>query len=391
MIQIDFYSEDIISLLTPIYSTKPEKVYFLIDPAELTDPRIVPIKETILSWGFVRQLHFLPANRYDIRSIMDCLQEIIEAAEGDIYIDLTGGWELFSAGAYQLCQKEVVTPIYMNLEKEIIYHVDSGEILTRVHHISANDFISAVGAKRLDDSHFLPAKESYPLILTLAEKIFRHLPEWHALNHYIADRLKSLKEKHSSSRKPKTVSIPIPPAIRHQGVTYSTKYLVKQFVRYGLLLEKEGQRYRFASLTAMQYLRTFGIWLELFIYIKAQSFFDESSLGVVIDWQKSDELDTKDNEIDVLVMHRSMPIFISCKMREIKADDVYEVGYLASRLGGRQAKSIIATTFPARMEEENPTGIYRRLEKMKIGLIEASDFLQFPSDEVFERALAMTK
>lgn len=28
MIQIDFYSDDIVSLLTPIYSTKPEKVYF---------------------------------------------------------------------------------------------------------------------------------------------------------------------------------------------------------------------------------------------------------------------------------------------------------------------------------------------------------------------------
>ena len=38
MIQIDFYSQDIIRLLTPIYSLKPEKLYFLIDQTEAAAP-----------------------------------------------------------------------------------------------------------------------------------------------------------------------------------------------------------------------------------------------------------------------------------------------------------------------------------------------------------------
>ena len=393
MIQIDFYSQDIISLLTPIYSLKPEKLYFLIDQTEAAAPEIAPVKETILAWGFVRQLYFLPVDRHDIHSILDCLRQIIAASPGQVYIDLSGGWELFSAAGYHICQQTGAIPVYMDLDREIIYHIDSGAVLAKVRHIRAADFISAIGAKRLEDSHYPPAKADYPAILAMAEAIFAHLPEWHALHAYISDRLKFTKSKHSDivPGQEKRVSIAIPPFIRHHGVSYPTGFLVRQFVRRGFLTVKENRRYRFATAEAMQYLRTFGIWLELYVYIKAQTFFDEAALGVVIDWEKDDDLDTKDNEIDVLVMHRSAPVFISCKMREIKADDVYEVGYLAARFGGSQAKSIIATTTPIRAESDNPTGIFKRLQKMKIGLIETGDFARLPAKEVFARALAMTK
>ena len=392
MIQIDFYSQDMISLLTPIYSLRPKTVYLLMDPTEASAPGIASIRETILSWGFVRRLYFHPVNRHDIHAILHCLQEIIAANSGQIYLDLTGGWELFAAAGYHVCQETAVTPVYMDLDKEIIYHIDSGAVVAKVRHIGAGDFISAIGAKRLEDSHFLPAKADYPSILAMAEAIFTHLPEWHALHTYISDRLKFTKGKHSDAapEQEKRISIAIPPYIRHHGISYPTGFLVRRFIRHGFLTVKENRRYRFASAEAMQYLRTFGIWLELYVYIKAQAFFDEAALGVVIDWEKDDDLDTKDNEIDVLVMHHSTPIFISCKMREIKAGDIYEVGYLAARLGGSQAKSIIATTAPVREESANPTGIFKRLEKMKIGLIETGDFARLPVKEVFARALKMT-
>ena len=393
MIQIDFYSQDIISLLTPIYSLQPETLYLLIDSAEMATTDLAGIRETILSWGFVRRLHFQPVDCYRMKDILECLQQIAADSTEPIYIDLTGGWELFAAAGYHISQKNAITPVYMDLEKEVIYQIDTGAPLAKVRHIRAGDFISAIGAKRLEDSHYLPVKADYPATLAMAEAIFAHLPEWHALSAYLAERLKFLKNQHNDAiaEQIKQISIAIPPHIHYQGISYPTGFLVRQFVRHGFLTVKENRRYRFASAAAMQYLHTFGIWLELYIYIKAQSFFDEAALGVVIDWQKGDDLDTKDNEIDVLVMYHSSPVFISCKMRDVKAYDVYEVGYLANRLGGRQAKSIIATTSPIRAEGDNPTGIFKRLEKMKIGLLETGDFANFPVEEVFRQALAMTK
>ncbi|MDO4765933.1 MAG: hypothetical protein Q4A29_07725 [Eubacteriales bacterium] len=296
MIQIDFYSDDIVSLLTPIYSTKPEKVYFLIDSKKNTTKRTAPIRTTILNWGFVNEVHFLSVNRHDVDDISSKLESLIEKTQGQIYIDLTGGSELLVACGYQLCKSE------------------NNRIL-------------------------IPPTVKY-------------------------------KDKHRN---------------------YSTKFLVEEFVRKGFLLEEGNHHYRFADSTAKEYLRTFGIWLELYIYIKAQAFFDQSFLGVILDWQKNDLFDTQDNEIDVLVMYRSIPVFISCKMREIKPTDVYEVGYLARRLGGKQTRSMIATTYPVSQENNSKTSIYKRMEKMKVGLIESHQFQKTDLDKVFENALKMTE
>ena len=79
----------------------------------------------------------------------------------------------------------------------------------------------------------------------------------------------------------------------------------------------------------------------------------------------------ENNEIDVLVMRRSAPIFISCKMTKPAADDVYEVGYLASRLGGVMGRGVIATTFNVADTREFDMGIYQRLKKMHVGVLEA--------------------
>lgn len=327
MIQIDFYSDDMVSLLTPVYSTRPEKVYFLIDERKNTKKRIAPIKATILSWGFVREVHFIAVNRHDVEDISGKLEKLIQTIDSQIYIDLTGGSELLVACGYQHCKADRIIPIYMNWDKNYIFAVDTKKEICKISHIS------------LDDN-----------------------------------------------------KISIPKKIKHKDKgTFSSDFLVKNFIKKGFLIEESPQHYRFTNATAKEYLRTFGIWLELYIYIKSQRFFDGSYLGVVLDWQRDDVFDTQDNEIDVLVMYRSVPVLISCKMREIKPNDVYEVGYLARRLGGKQTRSMIATTYPVSETKQSKTGIYQRMEKMKVGLIESADFRKMSIEAVFQKAFRMTE
>lgn len=386
MIQIDFYSDDIVSLLTPIYSTKPEKVYFLIDEKKNTKERTAPIKSTILSWRFVAEVHFIGVNRHDMDDISQTLETLLKSIDSQVYIDLTGGSELLVACGYQFCKKDHIIPIYMNREKDQIFAVDTKKVICPVSHISLDDFISAVGAKRLENSHRLPKPKDYPRILAMAEIIFDHIPEWHAIQNYIANTLSYKNQPQDDN------SILIPKQIRYKDKGYfATGFLVQQFIEKGFLMEQSPRHYRFADSTAKEYLRTFGIWLELYIYIHSQSFFDGSYLGVVLDWQRNDVLDTQDNEIDVLVMSRSLPVLISCKMREIKPTDVYEVGYLARRLGGKQTRSMIATTYPVSETRDSKNGIYKRMEKMKVGLIESSDFRKLSIPEVFQKAFRMTE
>lgn len=49
------------------------------------------------------------------------------------------------------------------------------------------------------------------------------------------------------------------------------------------------------------------------------------------------------------------------------AKDIYEVAYLADRLGGPESKAVIATTYNVSREKNKNSGIYQRFKKMKDG------------------------
>ena len=117
----------------------------------------------------------------------------------------------------------------------------------------------------------------------------------------------------------------------------------------------------------------------------------EAELGVVVDWYESDNVDTQDNEIDVVVMRRSIPIFISCKMRKPVSGDLYEVGFVASRLGGSRAKAVLATTYPVKELGVSPKRMYQRMKKLRVGLIEADNFSRLPAADVLNQAIQMTE
>ena len=120
---------------------------------------------------------------------------------------------------------------------------------------------------------------------------------------------------------------------------------------------------------------------------KALDYFDEAYMGVLIDWRKDNSDDAQDNEIDVLVMSKSTPIFISCKMKKPVNYDVYEVAYLATRLGGDNARSIMATTYNIGREDPWGNGIYGRLNKMNVGLVEVDNLVKKDSKEVWEKVM----
>lgn len=132
------------------------------------------------------------------------------------------------------------------------------------------------------------------------------------------------------------------------GHTYNSDKALGIFINYGYVEKISHGQYKFKNNKAKEYMTIFGVWLEMYIYIKNFSFFEEAYLGYIIDWNNSDADDTIDNEIDVLVLKKSIPIFILCKMRKPDAMDVYEVGYLADRMDGPKAKEIIATTYKVR-------------------------------------------
>ena len=97
---------------------------------------------------------------------------------------------------------------------------------------------------------------------------------------------------------------------------------------------------------AKTYLSTYGLWLEMYVFISAKKLnrFSDVKLGTMIDWDAYDDVSMAGNEIDVIIMENSIPVFISCKLRRIATPDINELYIQRKRLGGWFSKGVIVTS-----------------------------------------------
>lgn len=380
MIQVDFFGEDITSMLVPIHSTKPDKVYFLIDTSRHTEHDSRLIFNTIMAWKTVKSVEFVNVDSYDISSIKESLNKIIEKHHEDVYIDLTGGYELMIACGYSVCEKANVTPIYADISKGVIYNVADKSVLCQVEHIGLEDYLNAVGAKRLKGSHTTPDDSKGQAILSMGRMLFADLDTWHALHAYL-----------TANVRPGYDTVKIPGQIMYRSRRYDISKLVEAFCKNNFIRSCGKNMYEFTDCASREYMITYGIWLEMFVYFKVKEYYDETCLGAIIDWDESDYVDTEDNEIDVLAIKDSVPVFISCKMKKVVASEMYEVGFLADRLGGRNAKAMIATTYPVRSEGAGVKGIHQRFKKMRVGFVEVLDLDKRGVEAVMDAALKLAE
>ena len=66
--------------------------------------------------------------------------------------------------------------------------------------------------------------------------------------------------------------------------------------------------------------------------------------SAVVDWFDGPGYVRISNEIDVVAVRGCVPIFISCKVSDIKTRAINELAVLRDRFGGKGAKAVIVTT-----------------------------------------------
>ena len=122
------------------------------------------------------------------------------------------------------------------------------------------------------------------------------------------------------------------------------------------------------------YCISYGVWLELHVYVAAASsgVFDDVKLGTMIDWDIYDGTRMGGNEIDVVLMDDSLPVFISCKLREADTAALNELLIAKKRLGGWFSKGLIATY--SKEKQEN-TGTYIRCQELGLEMLDERDIL----------------
>lgn len=372
VIQIDFFSNDIIKALVPVRTSKPEEVYFLIKKGKEKSREAIRLRQAILRWGFTKKVEFVPVDTHSVHDINEKIRFLLSSTSDEVFIDLSGGGELMIACGRSACFGKRATAIYADFEKDCLIEAESGKAIAPLCHIGIDDYITAINAKRMGNSRMLPSPSQYGDVVSMARLMFDDVVAWKALNTYITNEFPyQLCDSFTVSGK----------------LYRECKKLLDGFCRFGFLLKNEN-RYYFTDKKAKSYVYNYGLWLELFVYIKAKEIYSEVGCGFLIDWTGDDGVNTQDNEIDVIILHRSVPLFISCKMTRPEAADVYEVGFLARRFGGASARYAIATTFPVRRFGNGEKGIFKRFTKMNCGLIETDDLGDGKNSAVFKKAFS---
>jgi len=147
-------------------------------------------------------------------------------------------------------------------------------------------------------------------------------------------------------------------AERDGGKYYYSHPIMEKLKSSGLISEfynGHGQMsVTFKDSQIMRLLTTAGLILEMRVYLAAESALDENGEhlygdvmnGVSIDWDgklSRAGFDTE-NEIDVMLMHGAIPVYISCKNGYFNANELYKLNLVAQRFGGEYSKKIIVSS-----------------------------------------------
>lgn len=159
--------------------------------------------------------------------------------------------------------------------------------------------------------------------------------------------------------------------------------LAEKRIIFKLKRESEEVSFIYRNLNVKKILNKVGNILELFVAITAYDLKDENGKavyndvrsGVYIDWdgeiQDRGSADIS-NEIDVMLMKGTVPVFISCKSGSCSIDELYKLSHVAERFGGKYAKKVLVATS---LEKTGATADYirARAKDMGIRLIENVD------------------
>lgn len=380
---IKFYDKDALKNITAPITLKPDKIIFFYDK-ELKDMNHFKSLETC----FKKHMPSVIFEKccVDILSIADIYEKTVKAIEKNenCVMELTGGSELMMIAGYKAGSEKNIRLVYTDLIRSVILDLNDSTQKIKTAKLSLSDFIDAKGASFIGNSHTEPPQNRYKDILKMSMILFEHLKEWKKTCTYF----QILLANHNADElivKSKTE------IVQKDGKRFTPdKNLLIEFMHKGFIrslnMTKDHLSLAFSSKQAKQYMINYGVWLELYVFIHAKQagVFDDVKLGTMIDWNIYDGIPIAGNEIDVIISDNSMPVFISCKLREADTDALNELVIAKKRLGGWFSKGIIVTFGK---DKQNHTGTYKRSVELGIEMLDKKDIMSSNFEERLTRII----
>ena len=348
---IELYDERAIENVLAADMFRPQRIIFLC-PTEVAQSqrRQNQIGNFFHHRGWDPELIFVETSQFEVDCILQQLLTISEKFPG-CALDVTGGSdaELFAAGMF--AAKANVSAFTYSRKKNRFYNISGAEFADDLPCnilYSVEDFFLMAGGT------LLPGRVDNGILRQYLKNIdpffdcfLQYRRDWTDIITYI--------QRISPSEYGQ-----IPP------MSVQGKYIVKgerggrisaneealqaleriDFIRDLHIISGESVSFRFRDVNTRSWLRDVGSVLELYVYKACldANIFNDIISSAVVRWDEVLGHASVINEIDVMATRGVVPLFISCKVSDIKTEALNELAILRDRFGGKGAKAAIVST-----------------------------------------------
>ena len=290
------------------------------------------------------------------------LEEIIDnVKEKNIIVNLTGGKRINSLILLDICLKNKIKTLYIDIKKQIMYEFKDNIVMYEktFEDLDIDDIVKASGGKIVEDSSELCSKKD---LIYFAEQISNNLDLWHK---YKQQLYESSIFEHDKNE-PQRIYIHTE-TLENKEINLLDKILSKFKEMNEISYRKENDKItvNFNNNYLKAFIFKSGTWLEIETnkLINNIEEIDEAKNGVMFLWD--DENQFVRNELDVVAVKDSVPIFISCKDSD-KYNEMAlnELNVYATKFGGENAYKILVAT-----KEPIKSPVKIRAKEMGIHLI----------------------
>ena len=348
---IELYDERAIENVLAADMFRPQRIVYLC-PTEVAQSRDrqKTIRDFFRHRGWEPEMFFVEASSYKVDRIVRQLLSISEKYP-DCALDVTGGSdaELFAAGMF--AAKANVATFTYSRRKNRFYNISGAEFADNLPcnlSYSVEDFFLMAGGTllpgRVDNkilkgylhdidpffNCFLQFRRDWTNIITHMQRVspaeYGQVPPMFIRGNYVVkgERGGRISAKEDALR-----------AFERIG-----------FIRNLNIVSGESVSFRFRDENTRTWLRDVGSVLELYVYKACldANIFNDTISSAVVRWNDVLGHGSIINEIDVMATMGVLPLFISCKVSDIKTEALNELAILRDRFGGKCAKAAIVST-----------------------------------------------
>lgn len=401
MTYIEFFEKEATENLCACLTKAPERVILIGDNRKLMQKHVERYKTILKARG--QEVEFLcrNVNRNRMQEIIEALSEIIETYE-DCAFDLTGGDELYLVAmgiVFERYRDKGIQMHRFNIRNNTIIDCDQdGHTILEdeTAALSVEEHIRLYGGDIVYDRDRADStvawnmnnafKKDIDAIWDICKEDIR---QWNTQLGVFA-AAEAVGEQ-TGDGLTTTASVPkIVGSLEAIGAKYVTSWQILRALQNAgvltwLAYDQETFTVAYKNEQVKRCLVKAGQALEMKIYKAALEATEKDGTptyndvmnGVQIDWDgdihtEPDAYDTK-NEVDVMMMHGLIPVFVSCKNGSIDIGELYKLSSVADKFGGKYARKVLVAT--ALNDNDFSERLRQRAKDMNIRLVEGVQYL----------------